>query len=35
MRLIFMRHGETFNNMVAKISREAYEQQRVAEPELS
>ena len=35
MKLIIMRHGETINNQLAKISRELYEKERTAEPELS
>ena len=30
-----MRHGESFNNMLAKIGRHEYETKRVYEPELS
>ena len=35
MRLIVMRHGESQNNVLSKISKEAYEQKRSAEPEIS
>ena len=35
MRLIIMRHGETTNNILSKISEEIYQKERVAEPELS
>lgn len=30
-----MRHGESYNNVLAKISREDYQNKRVYEPELS
>lgn len=35
MRLIIMRHGESQNNILSKISREAWRQHRTSEPELS
>ncbi len=35
MRIIFMRHGETLNNVYAKISMKVFEEKRAAEPELS
>ena len=35
MRLIFMRHGESQNNILAKIDRTIYQERRVYEPELS
>ena len=35
MRLIIMRHGESQNNVLAKIDDEIYESTRTAEPELS
>jgi hypothetical protein len=30
-----MRHGESYNNVLSKISNELYEKDRVPEPELS
>ena len=35
MRLIIMRHGESQNNVLAKISPEAWRNHRTSEPELS
>ena len=35
MRLIIMRHGESQNNVLSKISHEIYSQVRTYEPELS
>ena len=35
MRIILMRHGETQNNILAMVSKESYETQRLEEPELS
>ena len=35
MRLIIMRHGESQNNVLSKISREAWREHRTSEPELS
>jgi broad specificity phosphatase PhoE len=35
MRVILMRHGESINNMYARIDRKIYLEERKAEPELS
>ena len=35
MRIILMRHGETQNNILAMVSKDSYETQRLEEPELS
>ena len=32
MRLILMRHGESYNNVLAMVSRDDYKYKRVAEP---
>ena len=35
MRVILMRHGESINNMYARIDMKLYHEERKAEPELS
>ena len=35
MKVIIMRHGESVNNVLAKVDEQIYHENRVAEPELS
>ena len=35
MRILFIRHGESTNNVILKLSREEYEKVREVDPEIT